>query len=82
MTVEEDLSISHKIDGGGWHRGTRIRGTKVEPIVVSGANSAVNLTLENPDEFFDGVVEVEAEFVVGVVAEDNWFRALVLGLIN
>jgi hypothetical protein len=82
VTVEQDLGRGHEIDGrqGVWRTG--ISGTEVEPIVVCRTSQQVLLTLDNPDQFFNGVVKVQSEFVRRAVSKGYRFSTLVLSLID
>jgi hypothetical protein len=82
VSVEEDLGVSHEIDSVGGDRGSGVRGGKVEPVVVASSALSVNVSLENPDKFFDGVVKVQTEFVVGRSSEDDGFRSVELNLVD
>jgi hypothetical protein len=82
VTVKKNLSTRHKINSIRRYWGTSIGSREVEPIVVAGSYLSVYITLEYPHKLFYGVVEVEAEFVVGGVSECKWFRTLELYLVN
>lgn len=67
VAVEEDLGVSHEIDGVRRNRRAGEGGREIEPIVVSGTDRKVALTLENPDKLLDGVVEVKTNLVGNLV---------------
>ncbi len=52
------------------------------PVIVAGSSLGVDVTLEDPDKLLDGVVEVEAELVVGRSSEDDGLRSLELYLVD
>lgn len=82
MSVEEDFSGGHEIDSSGRVGGSGSSSAEVKPIVVSSSGGEIDLALKSPEEFFNGVIEVKAEFVVGSISKNKGFRSLELSLVN